>query len=147
VSEEAAVLSADIEAILATMPHRYPFLMIDRVDELIPEKRGVGIKNVTINEPHFLGHFPGNPIMPGVLIIEALAQLGGIVVTGAERKRIGLLAGVNGARFRRPVRPGDQLRLEVEVLSAKRMLGKVRGVARVNGEVAAEAEILFLFES
>ena len=146
-SEEAAVLSADIEAILATMPHRYPFLMIDRVDELIPEKRGVGIKNVTINEPHFLGHFPGNPIMPGVLIIEALAQLGGIVVTGAERKRIGLLAGVNGARFRRPVRPGDQLRLEVEVLSAKRMLGKVRGVARVNGEVAAEAEILFLFES
>lgn len=123
-------------------------LMIDRVLDVETGKRGVAIKNVTANEPHFQGHFPGNPVMPGVLLIEALAQFGGIVVTGVDTPpRVGFLAGINEAKFRRMVRPGDQLRLEVEVLSSRRLFNKIKGVATVDGEVVAEAEILFVFES
>lgn len=132
------------------LPHRYPFLMVDRVLELEPGVRGVGIKNVTVNEPQFNGHFPGNPVMPGVLIVEALAQLGGIVVSAADGEglgRIGYLAGANNVRFRRIVRPGDQLRLEVETIVRRKTLGRVMGTATVDGEVAAQGEITFVFES
>ncbi len=145
-----APTSLDINRILEELPHRYPFLMVDRVVELEPGVRGLGLKNVTFNEPHFQGHFPGNPVMPGVLIVEALAQLGGIVVSaadGAGLARVGFLAGVNQMRFRRIVRPGDVLQLEVETILRRKMLGRVRGTASVNGDVAAEGEITFVFDS
>jgi len=140
----------DIVALRKRLPHRFPFLMIDRVLELEPGKRGVAIKNVTVNEPHFQGHFPDDPIMPGVLILEAMAQLGGLVTDHSREDsatpRVGFLAAIDKARFRRAVRPGDQLRLEVEALAVRRSLGKVRGVATVDGQTAAEAEILFVME-
>ncbi|HHV93747.1 MAG TPA: 3-hydroxyacyl-ACP dehydratase FabZ [Firmicutes bacterium] len=137
----------DILAIQDRLPHRYPFLMVDRVVELVPGKRAVAIKNVTINEPHFTGHYPGRPIMPGVLILESLAQVGGLVVLDPEDgagKKIPLLAGVDKARFRRPVMPGDQLRLEVEMLQLRRTMGKCQGTAYVGDEKAAEAEFMFM---
>ncbi|NLY51595.1 MAG: 3-hydroxyacyl-ACP dehydratase FabZ [Firmicutes bacterium] len=137
----------DILAIQNRLPHRYPFLMVDRVVELVPGKRAVAIKNVTVNEPHFTGHYPGRPIMPGVLILEALAQVGGLVVMEPEdgtTKKVPLLAGVDKARFRRPVVPGDQLRLEVEMLQLRRSTGKCHGVAYVGDEKAAEAEFIFM---
>ena len=146
----AAPISLDIAGILQELPHRYPFLLIDHVLEIDPCRKGVAMKNVTFNEPFFQGHFPSNPVMPGVLIIEALAQLGGMVVSARDGRglnRIGFLAGVDNARFRRIVRPGDQLRLETEVLMNRKMLGKVKGVASVNGETAVEAEIMFVFDS
>lgn len=131
--------------IMDILPHRYPFLLVDRVIELEPGKRAVGIKNVTANEPQFTGHWPGNPVMPGVLIIEAMAQVGGILLlTVAENKSLlAMFAGVDGLRFRRPVLPGDQLRIEAELLRAKGRIGKARAVATVDGEVAAEAELMF----
>ncbi|NLY29548.1 MAG: 3-hydroxyacyl-ACP dehydratase FabZ [Firmicutes bacterium] len=137
----------DILAIQNRLPHRYPFLMVDRVVELLPGKRAVAIKNVTVNEPHFTGHYPGRPIMPGVLILETLAQVGGLVVMDPEDgtgKKIPLLAGVDKARFRRPVVPGDQLRLEVEMLQLRRSMGKCHGIAYVGDEKAAEAEFMFM---
>ena len=137
----------DILAIQNRLPHRYPFLMVDRVVELVPGKRAVAIKNVTVNEPHFTGHYPGRPIMPGVLILETLAQVGGLVVMDPEDgtgKKIPLLAGVDKARFRRPVVPGDQLRLEVEMLQLRRSMGKCHGIAYVGDEKAAEAEFMFM---
>ena len=137
----------DILAIQNRLPHRYPFLMVDRVVELLPGKRAVAIKNVTVNEPHFTGHYPGRPIMPGVLILETLAQVGGLVVMDPEDgtgKKIPLLAGVDRARFRRPVVPGDQLRLEVEMLQLRRSMGKCHGIAYVGDEKAAEAEFMFM---
>lgn len=142
--------SMDIDAIMKKLPHRYPFLMLDRVLEVEPGKRGVAFKNVTSNEPHFLGHFPGNPIMPGVLIVEAMAQLGGLVTSlGAHpdgTMPLGFLAAIDKVKFRRMVRPGDELRLEVEVISAKKQLGKIHGRATVDGDVAAEGDILFVFD-
>lgn len=135
----------NIKEIAKIVPHRYPFLLIDRVIELEEGKRAVAIKNVTINEPFFQGHFPDNPIMPGVLIIEALAQVGVVMalrVPTAEGKIV-LFAGIDGVRFRRPVVPGDQLRLEVETLWIRGPLGKMKGKATVNGEVAAEGEFMF----
>jgi beta-hydroxyacyl-ACP dehydratase FabZ len=135
----------DINAILKALPHRYPFLLVDRVLEYEKEKRIVGIKNVTYNEPFFAGHFPGRPIMPGVLIIEAMAQLGGVLLLqDHELKEKGLvyLVGIDNAKFRKTVIPGDQLRLVVDVLRYKQTICKMRGEAFVNEMLVSEAEFL-----
>lgn len=134
----------DIQQIWDILPHRYPMLLVDRIEEL-EEERVVGIKNVTINEPFFTGHFPDFPVMPGVLIIEAMAQVAGILVLSSipERKtKLVLLAAVNEAKFRKPVVPGDQLRIEMKVLKRKATIAKMNGVATVNGVVVAEAEMM-----
>jgi beta-hydroxyacyl-ACP dehydratase FabZ len=138
-------LPLDAVAIQKILPHRYPFLMIDRIVELEPGKKVVGLKNVTATEYWVPGHFPGRPIMPGVLILEALAQTGGVLVllsTGMPDKKLLLFAGVEKGRFRRPVVPGDQLRLECEVLQARSSACKMLGRAFVNGQLAAEGEVL-----
>jgi UDP-3-O-[3-hydroxymyristoyl] N-acetylglucosamine deacetylase/3-hydroxyacyl-[acyl-carrier-protein] dehydratase len=135
----------DISAILEVMPHRYPLLLIDRVFDLVPGKSVRGIKNVTVNEPFFQGHFPGHPIMPGVLIIEAMAQAGGILVmTSIEQPRGKLcyFSGIDGARFRRPVIPGDVLNFELELVKLRGPIAKMRGVARVGDEKVAEAQLM-----
>lgn len=134
----------DIDAIRDILPHRYPFLLVDRIEELEAE-RIVGIKNVTANEPFFTGHFPDFPVMPGVLIVEAMAQVAGVLVLKQiedRKSKLVLLAGVDGAKFRKPVRPGDQLRMEMKVLRQKATMVKVYGTATVNGVTVAEAEIL-----
>lgn len=135
----------EVNEIMKRIPHRYPFLLVDRVLELEPGKRGVGIKNVTVNEPFFQGHFPGIPIMPGVLIIEAMAQLGAVVVLGMPENqgKLALFAGIDKVRFRRQVVPGDQLRLEVEMTRLRGSIGKGKGRAFVDGELAVEGEIMF----
>ena len=129
--------------IMRIIPHRYPFLMVDRIIELEPGKRVVGLKQVTANEPQFTGHFPGRPIMPGVLMVEALAQTAGVGVMTLDdyRGKLGLFAGIDECRFRRLVQPGDTLRLEVTVEKLRGMFGRVRGVASVEGEVAVEATL------
>lgn len=138
----------DVQQIKDIIPHRYPFLLVDKVVEMEEETRVVGIKNVTINEPFFQGHFPEHPVMPGVLILEALAQVGAIAVLDMEKNKgkIGFLAGVDKCRFKRQVQPGDQLRLEVEILRMKGPIGKGKGIATVDGEVACEAEIMFAIQ-
>ncbi len=134
-----------LNEIQEVLPHRYPFLLVDRILELEPGKRVVGIKNVTANEPFFPGHFPGYPIMPGVLILEAMAQVGGFLLMrslkarGAEK--VLYFTGIDGARFRRPVVPGDQIRFEVECLRLRRQICRMKGVAVVDGKLAAEAEL------
>lgn len=132
----------DIEKIL---PHRYPFLLIDRVLELEPLKRAVGIKNVTFNEYFFQGHFPNEPIMPGVLIIEALAQLGAVAMLSHEsfKGKTAYFGGIKSARFRRKVVPGDTLRLQVEILKIKGPAGMGKGEAYVDGKLACQVELLF----
>ena len=132
--------AADIMRIL---PHRYPFLLVDRVVELEPGKRAVGIKMVTANEPQFTGHFPGRPIMPGVLMVEALAQTAGVAILtlGEYRGKLGLFAGIDECRFRRMVIPGDQLTLTVDIEKLRGMFGRARVVATVDGEVAVEATL------
>jgi UDP-3-O-[3-hydroxymyristoyl] N-acetylglucosamine deacetylase/3-hydroxyacyl-[acyl-carrier-protein] dehydratase len=142
VAEERTVLG--IEEIMRVLPHRYPFLLVDRILELEPGKRVVGLKNVTINEPFFQGHFPGHPIMPGVLIIEAMAQVGGVLLLGAvpePENRVVYFTTLNNVKWRRPVKPGDQLRIELELLQVRGSVAKMSGVARVDGEVVAEAEM------
>lgn len=134
----------DIKAILDSLPHRYPFLLVDRVVEMTPGKRIVAIKNVTFNEPFFQGHFPGEPVMPGVLIIEALAQAGAVLMLHdfADRHaKLVYFTGIDDARFRRVVVPGDQLRLTLDVLRLRSRACRMKAVADVGGEVAAEAEI------
>jgi 3-hydroxyacyl-[acyl-carrier-protein] dehydratase len=135
----------DINAIQAILPHRYPFLLVDGIEEMERWKRIVGIKNVTINEHFFQGHFPGKPIMPGVLIIESMAQTGGVLllqeVKDREKKLLYFVA-IDGARFRRPVVPGDQLRIEVDVLAWRGTFCKLQGRASVAGELAAEATLM-----
>ena len=136
----------DVQEILDYLPHRYPFLLIDRILEFEELKRIVALKNVTINEPFFQGHFPGVPIMPGVLILEAMAQAGGFLVfkTLPDRhQKLVFFSGVDKAKFRRPVRPGDQLRIEMEVVRVKSRIGKLRGQAFVDDQLACQAEILF----
>jgi 3-hydroxyacyl-[acyl-carrier-protein] dehydratase len=132
--------AADIMRIL---PHRYPFLLVDRIVELEPGVRAVGIKSVSANEPQFTGHFPGRPIMPGVLMVEALAQTAGVAVLtlDAYRGKLGLFAGIDELRFRRLVQPGDQLRLEVTVEKLRGMFGRVQAVAWVDGEPAVEGKL------
>ena len=129
--------------IMRIIPHRYPFLLVDRIIELEPGKRAVGIKAVTANEPQFTGHFPGRPIMPGVLMVEALAQTTAVAVMTVDeyRGKLGLFAGIDDCRFRRMVLPGDTLVLKIEVEKLRGMFGRVRGVASVEGEVAVEATL------
>jgi 3-hydroxyacyl-[acyl-carrier-protein] dehydratase len=134
----------DISEIRDILPHRYPFLLVDRILELEPE-RIVGIKNVTINEPFFVGHFPDFPVMPGVLIVEAMAQVAGVLVLSQipdRKNKLVLLASVEQAKFRRPVRPGDQLRIEMKLTRRKASIAKMNGVATVDGVVVAEAEMM-----
>jgi 3-hydroxyacyl-[acyl-carrier-protein] dehydratase len=129
------------------IPHRYPFLLVDRIEEIEPGVRAVGLKNVTQNEPFFQGHFPDYPVMPGVLIIEAMAQVGavGVMAGGEYRDRLALFAGIDGVRFRRQVLPGDVLRMEVEITRLKGKVGRGKGRATVDGERVCEAELMFAF--
>lgn len=135
----------DVEGIQRILPHRYPFLLVDRVVELNPPHRAVGIKQVTVNEPYFQGHFPGYPVMPGVLIVEAMAQVGGVAVLSAVeyRDKLALFAGIDNVRFKRQVRPGDTLRLEVELHQIRRGIGMGSGTATVDGELACRGDIMF----
>lgn len=134
-----------IEEIKEIIPHRYPFLLVDRVTEVEEGKRAVGYKNVSANEEFFNGHFPEYPVMPGVLIVEALAQVGAVAMLKSEenRGRLAFFAGIDNCRFKRQVVPGDQLRLEVEMVRFRGSIGKGKAVATVDGEVACEVEIMF----
>jgi 3-hydroxyacyl-[acyl-carrier-protein] dehydratase len=144
-SSEPAKTTLDILEIMAILPHRYPFLLIDRVIEMERKTRIVAIKNVTLNEPHFTGHFPDYPIMPAVLQVEAMAQAGGALLLTEipdRENKLMVFAGIEAAKFRRPVVPGDQLRIEVTVLNWRATAVKLRGVATVDGQVACEATIM-----
>lgn len=135
----------DSQAIQQLLPHRYPFLLVDRIIELVPNQRIVGVKQVSINEPFFQGHFPGAPVMPGVLVIEALAQVGAVLALReiADRdQKLVLFTGIKEARFRRPVTPGDTLILEVTAMRIGSRVQRMRGEARVDGQLAADAEIM-----
>ena len=134
-----------IRQIMEVLPHRYPLLLVDRILELEPMRRAVGYKNVTINEEYFDGHFPGNPLMPGVLMIEALAQLGGVVILtpGEFARRTPFLAGVDKFKFRRPVIAGDRLIMEVSMLKSRRNIGWVTAAARVDGRMVCSGELMF----
>ncbi|GGJ74544.1 3-hydroxyacyl-[acyl-carrier-protein] dehydratase [Anoxybacillus voinovskiensis] len=135
----------DIQQIQQIIPHRYPFLLVDRIIEVEEGKRAVGWKNVSANEQFFVGHFPEYPVMPGVLIVEALAQVGAVAMLMKEenRGRLAFFTGIDNCRFKKQVKPGDQLRLEVEIIRAKGPIGKGKGIATVNGELVCETEIMF----
>ncbi len=136
----------DIQEILSFLPHRYPFLLVDRILEYEPGKRIVGLKNVTINEPFFQGHFPAIPIMPGVLIVECMAQVGGCLLFESLEDRdekLVFFMGIERARFRKPVRPGDQLHVEVMVDRIKSRVGKMKGKAFVDGRLVCDARVMF----
>jgi 3-hydroxyacyl-[acyl-carrier-protein] dehydratase len=136
----------EIKEIMASLPHAYPFLLVDRIVEIEPGKRVVGIKNVTYNEPFFPGHFPGRPIMPGVLIVEAMAQTAGILVFNSlpevDRKKQVFFLGIDNVRFRKPVIPGDQLRMELEITRHRQSIWGFKGKALVDGNVVAEGDFL-----
>jgi len=146
-SGSVAPTTLNLETIQQLLPHRYPFALVDRIIAYEPGKRAVGIKNVTANEPHFQGHFPGRPIMPGVLIIEAMAQVGGVILTQMEEMPPGglfVFAGIDKARFRRPVVPGNQLIMTVELLNIRRRrFGWLQGQAEVDGQLVAEGKLMF----
>jgi len=141
----------DVKEIMQILPHRYPFLLVDRIESLKEGEEIVGIKNVSINEPFFVGHFPGNPIMPGVLIIEAMAQVGGVLAFHSSPKEwAGSLVhfmGIDKVRFRKPVVPGDQLRLKLTTIRQKQKVFKMRGEAYVDDTLVAEAELMAVIES
>ena len=137
-------MTFDIQEILEFLPHRYPFLLIDRIVEFERAKRTVAIKNVTINEPYFQGHFPGHPIMPGVLVVEAMAQAGAVLMLAEipdRHTKLAVFTGIDNAKFRRQVVPGDQLRIEVDVLSFRTRAGRMAGKAFIDGKVACEATL------
>ena len=141
-AKDAVVL--DALALQTILPHRYPFLLVDKILEIEPGERVVGIKNVTINEPFFQGHFPGHPIMPGVLILEAMAQTGGILLLQADtdpQSKLVYFTGLDKVKFRKPVRPGDQLRFEMKMLKLRRNICKMSGQAFVDGQLVCEAEL------
>ncbi|HET7056178.1 MAG TPA: 3-hydroxyacyl-ACP dehydratase FabZ [Thermomicrobiales bacterium] len=135
----------DAVEIMKIIPHRYPFLLVDRIDELEAGKRAVGVKNVSMGEPFFQGHFPDYPVMPGVLIVEALAQVGAVAMLVMEeyQGKIAFFAGLDNVRFKRQVKPGDTLRLEVELGQIRRNIGTGTAIATVNGEVACKGEFMF----
>jgi len=138
----------DIQQIMKVLPHRYPFLLVDRIEEVEEGKKAFGYKNVTINEPFFQGHFPGHPIMPGVLILEAMAQVGGAYVSvsdGVPEDKVTYFVGIDKARFRKPVLPGDVLRMELELVSKRRGIYQFVGKAYVGEALAAEAELRATF--
>ncbi len=131
----------DIKEIMKILPHRYPFLLVDRIIEIIPNERAKGIKNITINEPFFQGHFPGNPIMPGVLIIEAMAQVAGVLAFKSGMEGSGVLfMSIEKVKFRKPIVPGDQILFEVSVMQRRSNVWKFSGFAKVEDKVATEAE-------
>jgi 3-hydroxyacyl-[acyl-carrier-protein] dehydratase len=136
----------EIKEIMAILPHAYPFLLVDRIVEIEPGKRVVGIKNVTYNEPFFPGHFPGRPIMPGVLIVEAMAQTAGVLIFNSlpqeDRKKTVFFLGIDNVRFRKPVIPGDQLRMELEITRRRQSIYGFKGKALVDGNVVAEGDLL-----
>lgn len=138
-------LPLDSVAIRKIIPHRYPFLLVDQIRELEPGKRATGIKNVSANEEFFQGHFPDYPVMPGVLIVEAIAQVGAVALLSLEEHegKIAFFAGINNVRFKRQVKPGDTLQLEVELKQIRRGIGSGEGVATVDGEVACKGEFMF----
>ena len=139
----------DIQTVMEKLPHRYPFLLVDRIIKLIPDDKIVALKNVTINEPFFQGHFPGKPVMPGVLIIEAMAQAGGILAyetaPSEKRNRLIFFMGMNKVRFRKMVLPGDQIILEAKILKFRSKVAKMAGTATVDGQLVAEAELMASF--
>lgn len=139
----------NIQEIMNFLPHRYPFILVDRIEELIPDKKVVALKNVTINEPFFQGHFPGTPIMPGVLIVEAMAQAGGVLASASlpQEKQGALIyfMGIDKVKFRKPVVPGDQLVIEVQILKQRLKAIKMSGVAFVDEKLVAEAELMATF--
>ena len=143
--EEPPRLPIESEDIQRILPHRYPFLLVDRIVEIAPPDRAVGIKQVTVNEPFFQGHFPGYPVMPGVLIVEAMAQVGGVAVLSgnAYRGKLALFAGIDNVRFKRQVKPGDTLRIEVALSQIRRGIGIGSGTATVDGDLACRGDIMF----
>ena len=142
--------TADIQLIQKILPHRYPFLLVDKVRDIVPDTSAVGIKNVTMNEPHFTGHFPGKPIMPGVTIVEAMAQtagvMAGISLDLEDRELLIYFMTIDKCKFRRMVVPGDVLEMHVEVLKKRSKMWRLKGVAKVDGEVAAEAEFAAMID-
>lgn len=144
VSEKRELGTADIERILTLLPHRYPFLLVDRIIEMDGDDSCIGIKNVTFNEPHFIGHFPGRPVMPGVLIIEGMTQTAGALCVAAhntDKPQIVYFTTIDQCKFRRPVVPGDQIHFHLKKLKSRRGIWWYRGEARVDGQIAAEAEV------
>ncbi len=139
----------DIYEIMQVLPHRYPMLLVDRILEVEPGKRVRGLKNVTMNEPFFQGHYPGTPIMPGVLILEAMAQTGSVILlsAGSDHDKLPLLGSIDSVKFRRQVVPGDQLISEVELLWYRNDVGRIKAVATVDGEVAAQMEMTFMLKT
>ncbi len=135
----------DINKILSVLPHRYPFLLVDRLTDLVPGEKAAGLKNVTINEPFFQGHFPGEPVMPGVLIVESLAQVGAVAILSMPENedKLALFTGINNFRFKQMVKPGDQLELVVSLTGMRRNLGKGKAEAMVSGKVVASGELWF----